>query len=134
MANTIFLIGHLTADPTTRATPNGVTVCSFTIGVTRSRKDQNGEKQSDFFRINTWRQTADFCGKYLTKGSKVVVTGELNLNSYKGKDGQTRYSLDVQADKVENLTERKVETKSTSDRTNVDEWQDISSKDLPWGE
>ena len=134
MANTIFLIGHLTADPTTRATPNGVTVCSFTIGVTRSRKDQNGEKQSDFFRINTWRQTADFCGKYLTKGSKVVVTGELNLNSYKGKDGQTRYSLDVQADHVENLTERKVETKSTSDRTNVDEWQDISSKDLPWGE
>lgn len=134
MANTIFLIGHLTADPTTRATPNGVTVCSFTIGVTRSRKDQNGEKQSDFFRINTWRQTADFCGKYLTKGSLVAVTGELNLNSYKGKDGQTRYSLDVQADKVENLTERKVETKSTSDRTNVDEWQDISSKDLPWGE
>ena len=62
------------------------------------------------------------------------MTGELNLNSYKGKDGQTRYSLDVQADKVENLTERKVETKSTSDRTNVDEWQDISSKDLPWGE
>ena len=132
MANTIFLIGHLTAGPTTRATPNGVTVCSFTIGVTRSRKDQNGEKQSDFFRINTWRQTADFCGKYLTKGSKVVVTGELNLNSYKGKDGQTRYSLDVQADHVENLTEKKAETKSTSDQPN--EWQDISSKDLPWGE
>ena len=132
--NQIVLIGYLTADPTTRATPNGVTVCSFTIGVTRSRKDANGEKQSDFFRINTWRQTADFCGKYLTKGSKVVVTGELNLNSFKGKDGQTRYSLDVQADHVENLTEKKAETKSTSNQPKVDEWQDISSKDLPWGE
>ena len=130
--NQIVLIGHLTADPTTRATPNGVTVCSFTIGVTRSRKDQNGEKLSDFFRINTWRQTADFCGKYLTKGSKVVVTGELNLNSYKGKDGQTRYSLDVQADKVENLTEKPKEQKPT--QPNSDEWQDISSKDLPWGD
>ena len=130
--NQIVLIGHLTADPTTRAPPNGVTVCSFTIGVTRSRKDQNGEKQSDFFRINTWRQTADFCGKYLTKGSKVVVTGELNLNSYKGKDGQTRYSLDVQADKVENLTEKPKEQKPT--QPNSDEWQDISSKDLPWGD
>ena len=130
--NQIVLIGHLTADPTTRATPNGVTVCSFTIGVTRSRKDANGEKQSDFFRINTWRQTADFCGKYLTKGSKVVVTGELNLNSFKGKDGNLRYSLDVQADKVENLTEKQKEQKPTQPK--VDEWQDISSKDLPWGE
>lgn len=130
--NLIVLIGHLTADPTTRATPNGVTVCSFTIGVTRSRKDANGEKQSDFFRINTWRQTADFCGKYLTKGSKVVVTGELNLNSFKGKDGNLRYSLDVQADHVENLTEKPKEQKPTQPK--VDEWQDISSKDLPWGD
>lgn len=130
--NCIIITGYLTADPTTRATPNGVTVCSFTIGVTRSRKDANGEKQSDFFRINTWRQTADFCGKYLTKGSKVVVTGELNLNSFKGKDGNLRYSLDVQADHVENLTEKPKEQKPTQPK--VDEWQDISSKDLPWGE
>lgn len=130
--NQITLIGHLTADPTTRATQNGVTVCSFTIGVTRSRKDANGEKQSDFFRINTWRQTADFCGKYLTKGSRVAVTGELNLNSFKGKDGNLRYSLDVQADKVENLTEKPKEQKPTQPK--VDEWSDISSKDLPWGD
>ena len=130
--NCIIITGYLTADPTTRATPNGVTVCSFTIGVTRSRKDANGEKQSDFFRINTWRQTADFCGKYLTKGSKVVVTGELNLNSFKGKDGNLRYSLDVQSDHVENLTEKPKEQKPTQPK--VDEWQDISSKDLPWGE
>lgn len=129
--NQIVLIGYLTADPTTRATPNGVTVCSFTIGVTRSRKDANGEKQSDFFRINTWRQTADFCGKYLTKGSKVFVRGELHPSTYEGKDGKTRMSLDVQADAVEILTEK---AKSTSDKPKVDEWQDISSKDLPWGD
>ena len=130
--NCIIITGYLTADPTTRATQNGVTVCSFTIGVTRSRKDANGEKQSDFFRINTWRQTADFCGKYLTKGSRVAVTGELNLNSFKGKDGNLRYSLDVQADHVENLTEKPKEQKPTQPK--VDEWADISSKDLPWGE
>lgn len=133
--NKAFLIGYLTADPTTRATPNGVTVCSFTIGVTRSRKDQNGEKQSDFFRINTWRQAADFCGKYLAKGSRVAVTGELNLNFYKGKDGQTRYSLDVQADHVENLTEKKEwkeEPRTVKQEKPVSEWEDISSDDLPW--
>ena len=125
--NQINLIGYLTADPTTRATSTGKTVTSFTIGVTRSRKDANGDKQSDFFRITTWGATADFCSKYLTKGSRVAVTGEVNLNSYNGKDGQTRYSLDVQADHVENLTERKQEKKQETN-----EWQDISSDDLPW--
>ena len=128
--NTLHIIGYLTADPTTRATSSGKSVTSFTIGVTRSRKDANGDKQSDFFRITTWGATADFCGKYLKKGSRVAVTGEVNLNSYEGKDGKTRYSLDVQADKVENLTERKAETKPTSNN----EWQDISSDDLPWKE
>jgi hypothetical protein len=54
------------------------------------------------------------------------------LNSFKGKDGQTRYSLDVQADHVENLTEKKAETKPTMDKPKVDEWADISSDDLPW--
>ena len=132
--NQLYIIGYLTADPITRATSTGKTMTTFTVGVTRSRKDANGEKQSDFFRINTWRQTADFCGKYLAKGSKVVVTGEVNLNSFKGKDGNLRYSLDVQADHVENLTEKKAETKPTSNQPKVDEWQDISSKDLPWGD
>lgn len=127
--NQIVLIGHLTADPTTRATSTGVTICTFTLAVTRSHKDQNGDKQSDFFRINAWRQTADFCGKYLKKGSRVAVTGEVNLNSYEGKDGQKRYSLDVQTDHVENLTEKKQEKEKP-----VNEWQDISSKDLPCGE
>lgn len=130
--NSISIIGYLTADPEKRATPTGINATTFTVGVTRSRKNENGERESDFFRINTWRQTAEFCGKYLTKGSRVAVTGEVNLNSYKGKDGQTRYSLDVQADHVENLTERKAETKPTSNQPN--EWQDISSKDLPWGD
>ena len=125
--NTLHIIGYLTADPTTRATSTGKTVTSFTIGVTRSRKDANGDKQSDFFRITTWGATADFCGKYLTKGSRVAVTGEINLNSYDGKDGQTRYSLDVQADHVENITERKQEKKQETN-----EWQDVSSDDLPW--
>lgn len=127
----ISFIGHLTADPTTRATNNGTTVCTFTVGVTRSKKNAAGDKESDFFRVNTWRQQADFCGKYLAKGSKVFVRGELHPSTYEGKDGKTRMSLDVQADAVEILTEK---AKSTSDRPKVDEWQDISSKDLPWGE
>ena len=128
--NQLYIIGYLTADPTTRATSTGKTVTTFTVGVTRSRKDMNGDRVSDFFRVNAWGSTADFCGKYLAKGSRVAVTGELNLNSYEGKDGKTRYSLDVQAYKVENLTEKKQEPKQEKP---VSEWDDISSDDLPFG-
>ena len=126
--NQITLIAYLTADPTTRATLSGVTVCTFTIGVTRSRKDQNGEKQSDFFRINTWRQTAEFCSKYLTKGMKVFVRGELQPSIFEGKDGKARLSLDVQADAVEILSEKQKEQKKE-----LEGFTDISSDDLPFG-
>ena len=120
----ITIIGHLTADPETRATTNGNTVCTFTVGVTRAHKNVAGEKESDFFRITTWRQQADFCKKYLSKGMKVFVRGELAPRMYQGKDGRTRLSLYIQADAVEIMSEKK--EKSTND------WQDISSKDLPW--
>lgn len=126
--NQITLIGYLTADPTTRATPNCVTVCSFTIGVTRSRKDQNGEKQSDFFRVTAWRQQAEFCSKYLTKGMKVFVRGELQPSIFEGKDGKARLSLDVQADAVEILSEKQKEQKK-----DLEGFTDISSDDLPFG-
>ena len=76
--NQLYIIGYLTADPTTRATSTGKTVTTFTMGVTRSRKDANGDRQSDFFRITTWGATADFCGKYLKKGAdgKAVVEND----------------------------------------------------------
>lgn len=132
--NQLYIIGFLTADPTTRATSSGKSVTTFTVGVTRSRKDTNGDRVSDFFRVNAWGATADYCGKYLNKGSRVAVIGELTPSTYEGKDGKTRFSLDVQADRVENLTEKNAETKQTSKQPKTDEWADISSKDLPWGE
>ena len=122
--NKITLIGNLTNDPEKRATNNGTTVTSFTIAVNR-----RGKEQTDFFRINAWRGLADTCAKFLSKGRKVAVVGELQARTYEGKDGQTRVSLEVQADEVEFLTP--AETKPTSDKPN-NEWQDISTKDLPW--
>ena len=120
----IILIGNLTNDPEKRATNNGTSVTSFTIAVNR-----RGKEQTDFFRINAWRGLADTCAKFLSKGRKVAVVGELQARTYEGKDGKTKFSLDVQADEVEFLTP--AETKQTSDKPK-NEWQDISTKDLPW--
>lgn len=104
--NKITLIGNLTHDPEVRSTPNGVTVCSFTIAVNRRFAGQDGQKQTDFFRVNAWRQLGETCSRYLAKGRKIAVIGELQARTYEAKDGTTRMSLDVSADEVEFLTPR----------------------------
>ena len=108
--NKITLIGNLTHDPELRATPSGVSVCSFTIAVNR-RFEQNGEKVSDFFNIKAWRGLGEACAKYLSKGKKIAVVGELQARTYQAKDGTTRMSLDVQADEVEFLSPKDTEPK-----------------------
>jgi len=104
--NKIFLIGNLTHDPETRTTTNGVTVCTFSIAVTRRFASQNGEKQTDYFRVNAWRQLGETCSRYLAKGRKVAVVGELQARTYETKEGTVRMSLDVSAEEVEFLTPR----------------------------
>ncbi|MDO4571818.1 MAG: single-stranded DNA-binding protein [Clostridia bacterium] len=104
--NKITLIGNLTRDPEVRSTPNGVTVCTFTIAVNRRFASQGGERQTDFFRINAWRQLGETCARYLSKGRKVAVIGELQARTYTANDGATRMSLDVSADEVEFLSPR----------------------------
>lgn len=124
--NKITLIGNLTNEPEKMATPNGTSVTSFTIAVNRRGQD----KQTDFFRINAWRGLADTCAKFLAKGRKVAVVGELQARTYEAKDGKTKVSLDVQADEVEFLSP----AEQKQEKPKTDEWQDISSKDLPWGD
>lgn len=102
--NKIFLIGNLTRDPELRTTSGGINVCSFTIAVNRRFAQQGGERQTDFFRINAWRQLGETCQKYLAKGRKVAIVGELQARTYEGNDGVTRMSLEVSADEVEFLT------------------------------
>lgn len=123
--NKITLIGNLTNEPEKRATPNGTSVTSFTIAVNR-----RGQDKPDFFRINAWRGLADTCAKFLAKGRKVAVVGELQARTYEAKDGKTKVSLDVQADEVEFLSP----AEQKQEKPKTDEWQDISSKDLPWGD
>ena len=133
--NKIVLIGNLTADPDVRSTPGGVTVCSFTIAVNRRFPGPDGQKQTDFFRIQAWRQLGDVCGKYLTKSKKVAVIGELQARLYTAKDGTNRMSLDVSADEVEFLSpkdEAKPEPKRTAKPADPNTFDDITSDDIPF--
>lgn len=104
--NKVIMIGNLTKDPDVRSTGTGVSVCSFRIAVTRRFGGQGGERVSDFFDVVAWRALADLCGKYLAKGRRVAVVGELQTRSYDAKDGSKRYVTEIIADEVEFLSPR----------------------------
>ena len=126
----ICLIGNVCNDPEMKSTPSGATVCSFVVASDRRFKDAHGEKVTDFFRVQAWRQLGEVCGKHVKKGMKVGVIGELQARTYEAKDGTTRMSLDVNADEVEFMTrsEEKTPVKPADPNT----FEDISSKDLPF--
>jgi len=102
----IVLIGNLCRDPELRTTQSGVSVCTFSVAVNRRRSAEAGQPEADFFRITTWRQLAENCNRYLAKGRKVAVAGDISLNQYKDSNGLPRYSMEVTADEVEFLTPR----------------------------
>ena len=100
MYNKAILIGRLTADPELKQTPNGVSVCSFSIACDRAFSGRNGERQTDFINIVTWRQQAEFVSRYFHKGSMVIVEGSLRNSDYTDQNGVKHYSMEVQADNV----------------------------------
>lgn len=102
--NKVFLIGNLTRDPEVTITNSGITVCRFSIAVSRNFKNSDGERETDFFNIVVWRGLADNCGKFLHKGSKVAIAGSIQNRSYDAQDGTRRTVTDIVADDVEFLT------------------------------
>ncbi len=103
--NKLTIIGNLTKDPELHTTSTGLNVCSFTVAVNRLRTSQNANQpEADFFRVTAWRQLAENCHKFLSKGRKVAVVGAVALNFYDRKDGQKGATLEVNAEDVEFLS------------------------------
>jgi len=104
--NKVFLIGNLTRDPELSTTQSGLSMCRFSLAVTRRFATADGNRETDFINIVTWRTTADNCSKYLKKGSKAAVCGSVQTRSYDGNDGTKRYVTEVVADEVQFLSSK----------------------------
>ena len=104
--NKVILIGNLTRDPELSRTQSGIAVCRFSIAVNRPYEDSNGERQTDFFNITVWRTQAENCQRYLAKGRKVAIIGNLQNRTYEDKDGVKRSVTDIIAQEVEFLSPR----------------------------
>lgn len=91
------------ADPEARKTQSGISQSTFRIAVQRRFANPQGVRESDFFTVIAWRQTAEFCNKYLTKGRMISVEGSLQTRSYDAQDGSKRNVTEIIADSVEAL-------------------------------
>ena len=99
--NKVILIGNLAADPESRTTQSGIAQCTLRLAVQRRFANQQGQREADFFQIVCFRQTAEFCARYLSKGRKVAVEGSLQTRSYDAQDGSKRFVTEIIADHVE---------------------------------
>ena len=91
------ITGNLTRDPELRTTPNGASVCSFSVAVNRVYKDSNGEQKEDvsFIDCSAWGRLAEMISQYAKKGTGVLVSGRLDQRSFEGKDGVRRSRTEI---------------------------------------
>lgn len=99
--NKVTLIGNLGNDPEVRSTTGGNRVATFSLATSRSWNDAAGSKQekTEWHRCVVWNtkssQLADIVEKYVKKGDKLYVEGRIEYRQWQDKDGQTRYSTEI---------------------------------------
>ena len=125
--NHVSMIGRLTKIPDIRQTNTGKNVCSFTLAVNRRYKDAQGNAAADFFSVQAWEKLAELCARYLDKGSKVFISGELRNRSYEAKDGSKRTVTEIIANEVEFWS-----PKAEPATPPVEEWEQVEDSDLPF--
>ena len=101
--NRVIISGNLCNDCEAYTTQNGVSRSTFRVAVQRRFANAQGQRESDFLTVVAWRNTADFCNKYLKKGDKVIVEGSIQTRSYDAQDGSKRYVTEIIADNVESV-------------------------------
>ena len=99
MLNRIAIMGRIVNDLELKQTPSGTSTCSFNVAVDRDFKNKDGQKETDFIPVVTWRHTAEFVSRYMGKGRMVVVEGRLQIRQWE-KDGQKHSKAEINADNV----------------------------------
>jgi len=107
--NKVMLIGNLGRDPEMRYTPSGRPVTTFTLATNRSWNTADGEKHSEteWFNIVTWGNLAEICKQYLTKGQQGDIEGRLQTRRWENKEGVKNVSIEIIANEMMILGERR---------------------------
>ena len=104
--NKVILIGNLGADPELRQLPNGGSVCNLRIATTENWKDKvSGEarESTEWHRVVLFRRLGEVAGEYLKKGAAVFIEGRLRTRKWQDRDGQDRYTTEIEASEMQML-------------------------------
>ena len=104
--NKVILVGNLGKDPETRYAPSGDAVTNIVVATTETWKDKaSGEKReaTEWHRVVFFGKLAEIAGQYLKKGSQVYLEGKLKTRKWQDKDGQDRFTTEINADEMKML-------------------------------
>jgi single-strand DNA-binding protein len=129
--NKVMIIGNLGRDPEMRYTPSGRPVTTFTMAVSRSWNGSNGEHhaETEWFNIVAWGNLAEICKQYLIKGHQVFIEGRLQTHRWDDKDGQRHTSIEIVANEMMMLGERKDANQGDQEQSGPPEAEQARSDD-----
>lgn len=137
--NKVILVGNLGKDPEIRHLDNGVAVANFSLATTESYTNKQGERvnQTEWHNIVLWRGLADIAEKYLKKGNSVYIEGKIITRKWEDKDGNTRYSTDIVADKMTMLGSKQESSpisqpKNNEEINSLNSSEQLNNDDLPF--
>ena len=113
--NIITSYGRVASDVTTNEV-NGRTVANFRFASNAKRKGPDGKYLTNFYNVSAWGNLADTASRFLKKGHRATVSGELVIRDYKGSDGTDKKSVDIDATAID-LVETKAEADAKSGET-----------------
>ena len=126
MLNRVILIGRLVRDPELKYIPNGTAVAHFTLAIDR----KYNKEETDFIDVVVWRQQAEFCANYGTKGRLAMVEGRLQVRTYETQEGQKRKVAEVVADELRFLdkpgaSQGNNPSPPTTNKKESNDWDDL---------
>ena len=124
--NKVMVIGHLGKEPEMRYTPSGRPVTTFSVAVSRSWNTADGERRSEteWFNIVSWGNLAEICKQYLHKGQQVYIEGRLQTRRWEDKEGQKHTNVEVVANEMMMLGDRKDYNKDSQEEKQDEELPD----------
>ena len=129
--NKVLLMGRLCRDCEVRYTQGQEqkAIAKFTLAVDR-KYHKEGEQSADFISCTAFGKIAEFCEKYLHKGTKVVAEGRWQTGSYKNQEGATIYTNDCIVDSMEFAESKRADEPQAQSQTDADGFMNVSDTDL----